>query len=94
MVNGSIAIFRSMMRLKECYTPRVKERLQRDIEEQMELGFEVFLEMDRWLANVPLEDLECCGGKRQEYWLLAMRAAQTAKALTSGSAVAVGVVHA
>jgi hypothetical protein len=66
-----------------------KEWLQRDIEEQMELGFEGFLEMDRLLANVQLEDLECCGGKRQEYWLLAARAAQTVKALTSGSAVAV-----
>jgi hypothetical protein len=63
--------------------------LQRDIEEQMELGFEVFLEMDRPRANVPQEDLECCGGKRQEYWLLAVRAAQTAKALMPGSAAAV-----
>ncbi len=66
-----------------------KEQLQRDIEEQMELGFEGFLEMDRPLANIPLEELECCGGKRQEYWLLAVRAAQTVKALMSGSAAAV-----
>jgi hypothetical protein len=41
----------------------------------MELGFECFLEMDRPLANVPLEDLECCGGEWQEYWLLTVRAA-------------------
>ncbi len=66
-----------------------KEWLQRDIEEQMELGFEGFLEMDRPFANIPQEDLECCGGKRQEYWLLAVTAARTAKALTSGSAAAV-----
>ncbi len=52
-----------------------KERLQRDSEEQTELGFEGVLETDRPLANVPLEDLECCGGKWQEYWLLAVRAA-------------------
>ncbi len=55
----------------------------------MELGFEVFLEMDRPLANVPQEDLECCSGKWQEYWLLAMRAAQRAKALMAGIAVKV-----
>jgi hypothetical protein len=66
-----------------------KERLQRDIEEQMELGFEGFLEMDQPLANIPLEDLECCSGERQEYWLLAVRAARAAKALMSGSAAAV-----
>ena len=78
-----------MMRLKEIYTPRRTEWLQRDIEEQMELGFEGFLEMDRPLANVPLEDLECCGGEWQEYWLLAVRAAQTTKALKSGSAATV-----
>jgi hypothetical protein len=35
-----------MMRLKEIYTPRRTEWLQRDIEEQMELDFEGFLEMD------------------------------------------------
>ncbi len=66
-----------------------KERLQRNIEEQMELGFEGFLEMDRPLANIPHEDLECCSGKRQEYWLLAVRAAQTTKTLMLGSAAAV-----
>jgi hypothetical protein len=43
-----------------------KEWLQSDIEEPMELDFEGFLEMDRPLVNIPLEDLECCGGERQE----------------------------
>jgi hypothetical protein len=55
----------------------------------MELGFEGYLEIDRPLANIPLEDLECCSGEGQEYWLLAVRAARMAKALSSGSAAAV-----
>jgi hypothetical protein len=35
----------------------------------MELGFEGFLDMDRSLASVALEDLEHSGGQSQEYWL-------------------------
>ncbi len=52
----------------------------------MELGFEGFLAMVRSLANVTLEDLEAGDGERQEYWLLAVRVAKKAKALTEGNA--------
>ncbi len=52
----------------------------------MELGFEGFLVMDCLLANVTLEDLEAGDGVQQEYWLLAVRAARKAKALTEGDA--------
>jgi hypothetical protein len=62
-----------------------KERLQREIEEEMALGFEGFLRMDRSLADVTLEDLESGGGERQEYWLLAVRAARCAKAITENA---------
>ncbi len=35
---------------------------------------------------VELEDLEAGDGEQQEYWLLAVRAARKAKALTEGNA--------
>ena len=59
-----------------------KEKLQREIEEEIGLGFEGFLAMDRSLAEVRLEDLERSGGERQEYWLLAVKTARAAKVLT------------
>jgi hypothetical protein len=55
-----------------------KEALQREIEEEMEMGFEGFLDMDKSLSKVTLEDLEKGGGERQEYWLLAVKAARAA----------------
>jgi hypothetical protein len=64
-----------------------KEVLQREIEEELRLGFNGFLDMDKPLAEVTLEDLERCGGERQEYWLLAVKAARVAKALTDSNAV-------
>ncbi len=60
-----------------------KEKLQREIEEEIGLGFEGFLEMDQSLAEVRLEDLERSGGERQEYWLLAVKTARAAKVLTN-----------
>jgi hypothetical protein len=63
-----------------------KEVLQREIEEELRLGFNGFLDMDKPLAEVTLEDLERCGGERQEYWLLAVKAARVAKALTDSNA--------
>ena len=58
-----------------------KEALQREIKEEMEMGFEGFLDMDKSLARVTLEDLEKGGGERQEYWLLTVKAARAAKRL-------------
>ena len=63
-----------------------KERIQADIEEQMELGFKEFVTMDKSLASVSLEDLESSSGKQQEYWLLAVRAARVAKELAEQQA--------
>ena len=63
-----------------------KEALQREIEEELRLGFDGFLDMDKSLADMTLEDLERCGGERQEYWLLAVKAARVAKALTDCNA--------
>ena len=61
-----------------------KEQLLQEIEEEMELGFEGFLDMDRLLALIALEDLEHSGGQNQEYWLAAVRAARVAREIASG----------
>ncbi len=55
-----------------------KEELQREIEAQQDMGSTGLLEEDQFLAEVNLEDLEASSGERQEYWLLAIRAAQEA----------------
>ena len=70
-----------------------KEQLLQAIEEEMEMGFDGFLDMDRSLASVALEDLEHSGGQNQEYWLAAVRAARVAREIASGGGVGGGVVE-
>jgi hypothetical protein len=53
-----------------------KEELQQEIELQQDMGTAGLLDEDQFLAKVNLEDLETSSGKRQEYWLLAIQAAQ------------------
>ncbi len=66
-----------------------KEQILQDIEAEMELGFDGFLDMDRSLASVALEDLEHRGGQNQEYWLAAVRAARVAREIATGGVGAV-----
>ena len=47
----------------------------------MDQGFDGLLEEDQFLGEVNLEDLENTSGERQEYWLVAMRAAREARLL-------------
>ena len=49
-----------------------------EIKKQQELGNNGLLEEDLYLLEVNLEDLETTSGERQEYWLLAIRAAREA----------------
>ena len=49
-----------------------------EIERQQELGTDGLLAEDHYLMEVNLEDLEISSGVRQEYWLLAIRAAREA----------------
>ena len=63
-----------------------KEHLQREIELEMALGFDGFLEMDQSLATVTLEDMESSGGFSHEYYLTAIRTARAAKALAESTA--------
>ncbi len=59
-----------------------KEGIQREIEEQMEMGTAGLLEEDHWMVEVNLGDMETSSGEREEYWLLAIQAAQEAALLT------------
>ena len=58
-----------------------KEEIQTEIEKQQELGVSGLLQEDKYLMEVNLEDLERTSGEREEYWLLAIRAARKASAL-------------
>jgi hypothetical protein len=58
-----------------------KEQIQRKIEHQLELGVTGLLQEDTYLMEINLEDMESTAGERQEYWLLAITAAQEGKIL-------------
>ena len=62
-----------------------KEELQKEIEDQQELGYEGLLEEDQFLAEVNLEDLESSSGEQQEYWLVAIRTAREARLLSGAT---------
>ena len=53
-----------------------KEELQRQIEDQMELGGAGLDEQDRYLLEINLEDLETSTGEDQYYWLIEIQAAR------------------
>jgi hypothetical protein len=58
-----------------------KEAIQREIAEQMKLGEAGLLEEDLWMMEVNLMDFENTSGEQEEYWLLAIKAAQVASML-------------
>jgi hypothetical protein len=58
-----------------------KEAIQREIEEQMELGAAGLLEEDHWMMEINL-DPELSSGEQEEYWLLAIKAARKIGILT------------
>jgi hypothetical protein len=55
--------------------------LQRQIEEEIDKGWNDLMEEDEYLAEVNLEDLENTNRERQEYWLVAICAAREASRL-------------
>ncbi len=63
-------------RLNGIKTTLRKEKLQKEIKSQQEIGMEGLIEEDQYLAEVDLVDLESTTGERQEYWLVAIRAAR------------------
>ena len=58
-----------------------KEAIQKEIEEQMEMGGDGLLEEDQWMLEVNLGDLENTSGEREAYWLLAIKTARVAATL-------------
>jgi len=62
-----------------------KEKLQKEIEDQLALGGSGLEEDDKWLLEIKLEDLETTSGETQEYWLLAIIAAREARLLREQS---------
>ncbi len=59
-----------------------KEAIQKEIEEQIELGEAGLLEEDNWMLEVNLGDLESTSGEQEQYWLVAIKAARAAAMLT------------
>jgi hypothetical protein len=62
-----------------------KEELQKEIEDQRDMGYDGLLEEDQFLEGVNLEDLENSSGEQQEYWLLAIRATREAQILSGAT---------
>eukprot|EP00956_Cyclotella_meneghiniana_P029291 scaffold70426_cov59-Cyclotella_meneghiniana.AAC.2 len=62
--------------LEGVYAVQGRERLQRAIEEQQELGDEGLGEEDKWLLEVNLADLDSTSGEREAYWVLAVEMAR------------------
>ncbi len=58
-----------------------KDKLQREIEKQLELGTTGQLEEDQLLMEVQLGDMEATSGEQEEYWLVAIKAAREAMTL-------------
>ena len=57
-------------------TTKRKEELQREIEDQIELGGAELDEQDGYLLEINLEDLETSTGEDQYYWIIAIQAAR------------------
>ena len=60
-----------------------KEDLLKEIESQMEMGNDLLPE-DQYLMEINLGDMQQSSGDREEYWLMAVKAARVAKRLSQG----------
>ena len=83
-------------KLSGFYSTQGRERLQRELELQMERGGEDLCEEDKWLLEVNLSDLNKSSGKREAYWLMAMdlaRAKFQARRRMEASTLPRGVQH-
>lgn len=58
------------------YATEGRERLQREIEMQLEQGGEDLCEEDKWLMEVNLSDLDTSSGEKEAYWLVAVEMAR------------------
>ena len=62
--------------LEGFYAVQGREKLQRAVEEQQELGETNLREEDKWLLEVNLSDLDESSGVREAYWVLAVEMAR------------------
>ncbi len=62
-----------------------KDKLLREIDHQLLLGSEGLAEEDQFPLECNFDELTSTTGKHQEYWLLAMKAAQEASRLHAGA---------
>jgi hypothetical protein len=58
------------------YAVQGRERLQRELEMQMERGDDDLCEEDKWLLEVNLSDLNESSGTKEAYWLMAVEMAR------------------
>jgi hypothetical protein len=58
-----------------------KAKLLEEITKQLSMGAESLMEDDKFLLECNLLDIVSTNGKQQEYWLLAIQAAQEASRL-------------
>ncbi len=62
-----------------------KDELLKEIEHQLLLGPKGLSEEDRFLLECNFDELTSTARKQQEYWLLAIQAAQEASRLCAGA---------
>ena len=58
-----------------------KEELQKEIEDQINMGGEELVEDDKYLLEINLDDMGTTSGEWQEYCLLAIQVSQEARIL-------------
>lgn len=63
-----------------------KQQIRDEIRQQLELGGEGLSDEDQYLLEINLNNMEGTAGKKEEYWLLAIRAARVAKQLRDEAA--------
>ena len=59
--------------------------MQREIEDQMELGAKHMGEQNTYLLEINLCDLDCSSGEDKHYWLRAIQAARESQTLRASS---------
>ncbi len=64
-----------------------KAKLLKEIDHQLTLGPEGLSEEDRFLLECNFDKITSTAGKQQEYWLLAIKAAQEAARFRAGTGV-------
>ena len=76
MDSGSTGTSMCIDRITGTLATKQKEELKEAILDQLYIGEEGLAEEDKYLLEINLDDLEHTSGIKQQYWLLAIRAAR------------------